>query len=351
MQGGVKITMASRWDEATEVAGKLADELDADIILFNQGISDESADKLHDRLYNSNIRKNVFFILSSFGGDAHAAYLIARELQICYSKVILCIAGDCFSAGTLIALCAHEIVLTNRSRLGPLDVQILKKDELSERLSGLTVGIALDELQDRLSQSLAKTAYDLKQAFGRQLSFRTALDIASNVTSEVYGEIFRQIDPVRLGEDARSLQIAQHYGDILGKYSENLKPNAVHRLLTRYPSHDCIIDKGEAEELFKNLREPTDSMAVLLEKLGTLATDASNEALNILVVLNKNTSTDRTQSEIPKEGESFSEDTRNKNEGAESESRSKSRTRTKGTNSGADDQPGKAERSESEGGS
>src|SRR5262245_39692485 len=103
-------------------------------------------------------RDTAFVILVTLGGSAHAAYVIARELQRRFKKVILCIPGDCYSAGTLIACCAQELVMTPRGRLGPLDVQIPKKDELYERLSGLTASDALEELSQNAVRTLTSIA-------------------------------------------------------------------------------------------------------------------------------------------------------------------------------------------------
>lgn len=260
---------------AYDAARAISDALDADVILFNQQTSEQTASEFHGVLESLKPRRtNAFVMLVTFGGDAHAAYVIARDLQLHYEKVILCIAGDCYSAGTLIVLCANELVLTDRGRLGPLDVQLLKKDELSERLSGLTVSIALDELHVKAFEALTSIAEQLKRRFGPQLTFRTAMDVAATVTAQMFGEVYKQIDPIRLGEDARALQIAGHYGQRLGEQSGNLKSGAVERLLEAYPSHECIIDRTEAEELFLHVRAPEGREERLLRQLGALASDA-----------------------------------------------------------------------------
>jgi membrane-bound ClpP family serine protease len=102
------------------VVRSLVDRHDADVILFNQSIDEDAAARFHDLLESvPRERSNVFLVLATFGGDAHAAYMIARDLQLRYKKVTLCIAGDCYSAGTLIVLCAHDLVITDRGRLGP----------------------------------------------------------------------------------------------------------------------------------------------------------------------------------------------------------------------------------------
>jgi len=252
---------------------EVSNEKNVDVILINKPMSEPTAEAFHRQLEQS-AHEEAFVILVTIGGDPHAAYMMARDLQIHYKRVTLCVAGDCYSAGTLMVLGAHEVVITPRGRLGPLDIQLVKKDELSERLSGLTVDIALDQLSQKATESLVSMVYELKSEFGRQISFRTALDVSADFVSRMMGEIYKQIDPIRIGEDARSLRITSHYGALLEAHSSNLKSGAVDRLLKSYPSHACVIDLTEAKDLFVNLREPTTAESQLLKILGHVATDA-----------------------------------------------------------------------------
>jgi hypothetical protein len=263
-------------DAIIDATQAVAQRLKADVVLFNQPIDPQVADRFHALLEaTSSKHESAFVIFVTFGGDAHAAYVIARDLQLRYKKVILCIAGDCYSAGTLLVFCAHEVVISDRGRLGPLDVQIIKRDELAERSSGLTVSIALQELQRESFETFMGFTGNLKDAFGIQLSLKTAMDVAVTLTSGVFQEVYRQIDPIKLAEDARSLQIAGHYGGILAKRSGNLRQGAIDRLLKHYPSHECIIDRTEAAELFNNVRAPEEDEQELLKVLGRVATNAT----------------------------------------------------------------------------
>ena len=264
----------------------VANRLKSDVILFNQPIDPQVSDKFHARLESiPKKHTNAFLIFATFGGDAHAAYVIARDLQLRYKEIVVCIAGDCYSAGTLFVCCANELVITDRGRLGPLDVQLVKRDEIGERISGLTVGIALQELQRESFEAFMGFVTNLKEAFGVQLSLKTAMEVATDLTTGVFQEVYRQIDPIRLAEDARYLRIASHYGEILAKASGNLKPNAVDRLLKGYPSHECIIDRTEAGELFKRVRPPEQDEVELLRILGRGATNATFRSDDGLMVV------------------------------------------------------------------
>ena len=60
---------------------------------------------------------------------------------------------------------------------------------------------------------------------------------------------------------------------ILIANSGNASEDALERLIGEYPSHDYVIDRTEAEEIFVNVREPDDDetlLAYALQKLSRL---------------------------------------------------------------------------------
>lgn len=122
-------------------ANEIAKEREADVILFNGQVNRANAYRLIQECNSRVKKKNAFLLLTTFGGDPNTAYIIARYLQSDYEKFTLFVSGLCKSAGTLIALGAHELIISSHGELGPLDVQLSKKDELGETQSGL---VALD---------------------------------------------------------------------------------------------------------------------------------------------------------------------------------------------------------------
>lgn len=227
-------------------------------------------------------RRNAFLVLATYGGSPHVAYRIGRCLQNNYEKVIVCIDGPAMSAGTLLALAAHELVISDTGTLGPLDIQIPKEDELFQSTSGLAVSEAVSALMSEASSSFDMTLLDLKFKSGGRITLRTAMETASNLTAQLFQPLFGQIDPVRLAEDARSMQMVQEYGERLARRSGNLQSEAVSDLVAGYPSHDFEIDRNEADEtLFRNVRAPHQRELALLETLR----DASDTSVEELLVL------------------------------------------------------------------
>jgi hypothetical protein len=81
-------------------------------------------------LHNVPRDSNIDFLLHTGGGDIDAAEKIVSLLRTTVGKGHLRVIVPDFakSAGTLIALAADKIVMSDSSELGPIDPQFLKKD-------------------------------------------------------------------------------------------------------------------------------------------------------------------------------------------------------------------------------
>lgn len=168
-------------------ANEVAKEREADVILFNGQVNRANAYRLIQECNSRVKKKNAFLLLTTFGGDPNAAYIIARYLQSDYEKFTLFVSGLCKSAGTLIALGAHELIISSHGELGPLDVQLSKKDELGETQSGL---VALDSISQL--QRFAFDAFEdffLRVKHGSGFSSQTCAKIAIDLTNGLFTPI------------------------------------------------------------------------------------------------------------------------------------------------------------------
>lgn len=258
-------------------------ELDADVLMLNGKIEHPVDRQVIGLCRARHRRQNVVVILVTNGGDADVAYRISRCLQRSYKKFILYVTGQCKSAGTIIALGAHELIISDYGELGPLDVQLRKADELWEMSSGLTVLKALSTLQDRSFSMFESCFLDLKRNSGGQITLKTATEIATNFTTGLFGRIYGQIEPLRLGEISRAMTIGIDYGTRLSAVGRNVKNDALNRLTADYSSHSFVIDRQEASELFNNVRVPTQEEFRLAELLGESAiTQLTESAIHFL---------------------------------------------------------------------
>lgn len=199
----------------------------------------------------------VNLVLVTSGGSPDAAYKIARYLQTRYSRFSVTVSGVCKSAGTLLAIGAHEIVFAPYGELGPLDVQMSKADNLAGLESGLNISEAFQSLEQRAARTFARVIDDILNNSGGIVSFHTASHSATEVVAALYGPIFARIDPEEVGSRSRAMRIGQDYGKRLDAIAKNLKRGALMQIAQTYPSHGFVIDHLEAVELFNNVRECT----------------------------------------------------------------------------------------------
>lgn len=228
----------------------ISNELNSEIIVFNNAIDREGANEVIKLTQNPSL-PNILFVLSTLGGDPNDAYKIARRLRCKYEKFYLYVCGYCKSAGTLIAIGADELIMSDVAELGPLDVQIPEKDEIFKYSSGLTLEESLKTLK---TESLSVFRGYLNVLISLGLTTKTSAKLAGELSNGFINPIASQIDPLRLGETNRAINIATAYGIRLVNQSHILKDQALTRLVSEYPDHGFVIDYEEAKSIFNNVR-------------------------------------------------------------------------------------------------
>jgi hypothetical protein len=255
---------------------RVSEFYDSDVILYIGPIEPPFDDKFIAMCKDFRHRPNALLLLATHGGDGNAAFRIARCLQEQYETVDsrvpdspttakgvfrVFVGARCKSAGTIIALGANRLLFSDYGEIGPIDVQL--KDPLGEPSSGLTPMLAMDSLQHLASKHFEDCFKSLRASEDSDFSTALASEIAIKMTLGLFGTVYSQINPMRLGEFDRATKVAAEYGTRLGK--GNLKEGALKKLLGGYPSHEFVIDKKEAAELFQFIEEPTEDLLALGE--------------------------------------------------------------------------------------
>lgn len=225
---------------------------DTDLLIYSGEISDATDHTLINILETKCTGKRVFLLLTTPGGDADAAYRLARYCQLNREHFTVGVFGVCKSAGTLLALGAHELVVAKRGELGPLDVQTFRPDEFMQMSSGLTISQALDYLTEKVFESWESIFLQIRAKSQGVITTKTAGELACSIVTGLYSPISDKIDPQRFGEMQRSLHIATEYGKRLG-----VKEDIVEHLCKNYPAHSFVIDFAEAQQLLQTVRSPT----------------------------------------------------------------------------------------------
>lgn len=248
----------------------ISDQFDADIFAFVGDIQRPNDDRFISRVKVYKKRPNVLLLLNTLGGDPNAAYRIARCLQSEYEtvsseeegsdktakgKFYVYVDTRCKSSGTILAIGATTLLMSDYAELGPIDVQLRKGDEVGERSSSLTPMHAIESLSDLSIKYFEDCFKELR--FNQELLFATkaASEIATKMATSLFGTIFNQIDPMRVAEFDRAMRIASAYGERLGK--GNLVDGGLKRLVAAYPTHGFVIDRTEAKAIFKSVDKPS----------------------------------------------------------------------------------------------
>lgn len=248
----------------------ISENQDTDILFYASDIDPHGASQVRKivdkRREEGTARKNIFLVIGTLGGLADSAYHISRCLQeaYCDGKFVVAVPYLCKSAGTLIAVGANEIVMSNGAEFGPLDVQLLHQD-VEERTSGLTSTNALATLRNEVAHSFE----DLFLKIRRKTRIKTELasKVASEIVSTLYSSIFSQFDPMSIGENERAMAIATQYGERLREGRNLMTSNGLQKLVESYPSHGFVIDRSESATIFDNIRSPGPDELILFETL------------------------------------------------------------------------------------
>lgn len=210
--------------------------------------------------------EQALLILRTQGGNPDVAYKIAQRLLRRHKRFTLFVPANCKSAGTLIALAANELIMSDAGELGPLDIQFQKPKEILDQNSGLDLVQSLNYLEVKLALVFQQQLGQLRINTG--LSTELCAELAMKLAVGLYGKIGERIDPIQLGEINRKIGIAQDYGNRLARKGGNLKGAALTQLIMGYSSHSFVIDREEASTLFNRVAAPTDAEQVFADGIG-----------------------------------------------------------------------------------
>ncbi|RWA81322.1 hypothetical protein [Mesorhizobium sp.] len=240
-----------------DLASRIAKEEKADIYHFCGLITEDRFGLLRTAPISPR-QSRAILILDTEGGDGPAAFQIARLFHKRYSKLIVYIPRRCKSAGTFVALGAHQLIMHPDAVMGPIDPQFRKHDEICLRESALSARAALTALGDAAYGILEQTAANLAVESEAAVSFRLGSQIGVDLTAGLMSQLVAKLDPTIFGTHQLALETAIAYGNRLVRASGNASEESVRRLVTNYPSHDFVIDFTEASEMFEELSTPTE---------------------------------------------------------------------------------------------
>lgn len=269
-----------RAEALTTAIEEAARHYDADIYFYSGSIDDDGYGKLAEQVaQNDGTRSTALLVLVTHGGLANSAYQMARLLQESYKSFALWCPSRCKSAGTLVALGASRLIMDPFGDLGPLDVQLVKQNEIIARKSGLLAKSSFEALADASFELYERLMIGISLKSRGNVSFKLASELSASMASTMMQPIYAQVNPEVVGSENRDLDIAYQYGSRLAEVGGNATPEQVFQLVHGYPSHDFIIDSREAENLFKSIELPTAALYTIVGAIGDAAYDEADPTI------------------------------------------------------------------------
>lgn len=265
---------------------------DFDVLLYTGDILNGTYVKWQNALTPLMARKKdkIYILIGTSGGNPHEAFKMMRLVQRRYKYVGVILLGGCYSAGTLFALGANEILMSSGSNLGPLDVQMRREDDFS-RMSGECYRQALSDISSIAQKIFTDLFGRLKSRQDILISTQTASHAACEIAKGLLSPITQQIEPSKLGEMMRSQGIGISYGIRLMRnlYGEDRAYQIANSLARQYPSHNTIIDYEEAKELGLSVKliDPLTWYSGIFGRFERIMIDFSYDSMPNIQVINE----------------------------------------------------------------
>lgn len=226
--------------------------------------------------------KEIDFILQSMGGYADDAYRIIRTLRKSFETVNVIIPQWAKSAATLLSLGGSVIVMDEGGEFGPLDAQIAKTRDDSPQIDRESA------LNDQHSVNIIESRYkEMYESMYIRIYEHSDINIPKSEVSrqlleqlsKFYEPLLKQINPYKLGEKRRVLDIGSQYAEkiliLFGpEITDENKSKLVDYLVNGCPDHGFVIDYDVMSQFLSNVKTSQefggDEYKILLQELSLL---------------------------------------------------------------------------------
>ena len=201
-----------------------------------------------DQIDSTAESSEVDIMVHSSGGDALTAWKLMSILRERFEKVYVLVPYMAFSAATLFALGANEIVMHPYASLGPIDPQITIADP---------------------NGSLRNFAYEDVGAFLRFLSNDVKISEQVHI-SAIIEKLFSVVDPVNVGGAKRASELSSSVGERLlllhmTEAEEKSKAHEIAENLNKsFFAHGDAVSRSRAIELDLRIAERDEKLEKLI---------------------------------------------------------------------------------------
>ncbi len=262
------------------------------LILNLKQISVKTCLKLQKELFTKKF-KILDVIIQTPGGDIDSAFNNVKLLRNSAQTINMIVPFYSKSAGTLMCIAGNNIIMTTLAELGPLDTQIREEQEGGPPTyrSALNGFKALELVQLHTLETMDIAVKLILLRSGMKMS--EAVTLASKFAGNTSGTLYQQLDPIKIGEYARALEIGERYGiTILTRYlgwTEDKADMVIKKLVKSYPAHSFIIDSDELCSLGFPAKLACENEEDILDKMRTVLSQAKGDFIKLIEPQKKQT--------------------------------------------------------------
>lgn len=222
------------------------------LVVYHAAMSDDAVPILYECLRRYGPYDRLDLVLSTTGGSVIATRRIALLLREYARHLTILVPYRAWSAGTLLCLCANELVLGPLAELGPIDALTSTAGEPPPGMPGM---ISSEDI--RAFRQLAEHWFGVTREEDRL---------------QVLALVAQRIFPTTLSGFYRSDQLIRQVAHELLAYqlreeSASTRQRIVDRLVGGYHAHDYPISRADAREIGLRVTYATPEEAVLLWEL------------------------------------------------------------------------------------
>jgi serine dehydrogenase proteinase len=194
----------------------------------------------------------IDLILDTFGGSLDSAFKTVLFLTRFTKRLRVFVPRHAKSAGTLMAIGAHELHMSPFAELGPLDTQIRDPRNPTDRVSALDCYQSVDYVRGfgltTLSRAFRVLAGETQTLIPLSQLVRTSADFSIGSIAP----ILTQVNALDFGGWGRTLRIGERYAKALltrAGYDETEAKEISYQLVYGYTHHPFPIDVSEATRI------------------------------------------------------------------------------------------------------
>jgi Serine dehydrogenase proteinase len=193
--------------------------------------------------------RTIDVVLDTYGGSLDSAFKTVLFLSRFAERIRVFVPRRAKSAGTLIAIGAHELYMSPFAELGPLDTQIVDPRNPTELVSALDCYQSVDYVRAFGLTTLHRALVALAKEMRTGIPLSELVNTAEHLSTGSITPLLAQVKALDFGGWGRTLKIGELYAKSLLTrvgYTQAEAGRIAYQLVYGYTHHPFPVDLNEA---------------------------------------------------------------------------------------------------------